>query len=331
MCRRLVPLAALVCLLAIAGCGSGDTETTPPAAPAPTARVQDFPTAKGKTLMSLREGLPQGPILAPTTAASLETGTNRVGFALRDRANKLISGAAVALYTTDHDGTHVRGPYLARTESLVVKPQFESRNTAQDPEAAKNIYVADVPISKAGKRVITGVARLDGRLVATTGFELAIPRKGQKGRPPEVGDKAIDIDTPTVTSVAGDAAKISTRVPPATPMLQDDFHDVLGKKPVVLVFATPQLCQSRICGPVVDVAMQAQATYGDKAVFIQQEIYANNTIADGFTPQVNAWRLPTEPWIFIVDRKGKIASRFEGAVSVGELERAVAKVVKPST
>lgn len=321
-------LLALVVALTAAGCGGGGTASAPPPAPEPTARVQDFPAAEGKTLMTLREGLPAGPILAPTTAASLQAGTNRVGFALRDRANKLLSGAAVALYTTDHDGTHVRGPYLARTESLAVKPQYESRNTAQDPEAAKTIYVADVPIGKPGKRVITGVARLDGRLVATTGFELTIPRKGQKGRPPDVGDRAIDIHTPTVTSVAGDAAKISTRVPPATPMLQEDFHDVLGKKPIVLVFATPQLCQSRICGPVVDVAMQAQGSYADKAVFIQQEIYRNNRIADGYTSQVNAWRLPTEPWIFVIDRTGKIAARYEGAVSVGELERAVAKVTK---
>ena len=185
-----------------------------------------------------------------------------------------------------------------------------------------------MPISRSGKRVITGVARLDGRLVATTGFELTIPRKGQKGLPPEVGDKAIDVHTPTITSVGGDAAKISTRVPPAEPMLQTDLHSVLGKKPVVLVFATPQLCQSRICGPVVDVAMQVQSDYGDKATFIQQEIYNDNRVDDGFTSQVNDWRLPTEPWIFVIDRDGRIADRFEGAVSVGELDRAVAKVTK---
>jgi hypothetical protein len=329
--RRALSSLVLVAALVAVGCGSSDSPPTPPPTPEPAARVQDFPAAKGKTLMTLREGLPAGPILAPTTAASLQVGTSRVGFALRDRANKLLSGAAVALYTTDHDGTNVRGPYLARTESLEVKPQFESRNTAQDPEAAKTIYVADVPIGKPGKRVITGVARLDGRLVATTGFELTIPRKGQKGRPPDVGDQAIDVHTPTVTSVAGDATRISTRVPPAEPMLKDDLHEVLGKKPVVLVFATPQLCQSRICGPVVDVAMQAQATYGDKAAFIQQEIYRNNQIDDGFTEQVSAWRLPTEPWIFVIDRTGKIAARYEGAVSVGELERSVAKVVKQQT
>jgi hypothetical protein len=326
--RRALIAPALIVVLAVAGCGSSASESRPEPAPEPAARVQDFPSAKGKTLESLRDGLAQGPILAPTTAASLTVGDNRVAFALRDDGNNLISGAQVALYTTNHDGTGVRGPYLARTESLQVKPQFESQNTAQDPEAAKSIYVADVPIKRAGRQVITGVARLDGRLVATTGFELPIPRKGQKGRPPDVGDAAIKVDTPTITSVGGDASKISTRVPPAEPMLRDNVADVLGKKPVVLVFATPQLCASRICGPVVDVAMQVQSSYGDDVAFIQQEIYRDNSVDEGYTPQVQAWRLPTEPWIFVIDRTGKIAARFEGAVSVGELERAVAAVTK---
>jgi len=329
---RLVPTALLVSMLLAlgwlaAGCGSADDEpTTPPPQPEPAARAEDFPKAKGKTLETLRAGLPKGPTLAPTTVASLKVGENRVAFALRDRANKLLSGADVALYTTDHDGGNVRGPYLARSESLKVKPQFESRNTAQDPEASGSIYVATVPIDEPGKRVITGVARLDGRLVATTGFELTIPRKGQKGLPPDVGDDAIEVHTPTITSVGGDARKISTRVPPAEPMLQEDFADVLGKKPVVLVFATPQLCASRVCGPVVDVAMQVQSDYPDEVAFIQQEIYRDNKVDNGFTDPVIEWRLPTEPWIFVIDRNGKISDRFEGAVSVGELERAVAKV-----
>jgi hypothetical protein len=324
---RALPLLGVLALMA--GCGSGQQTAMPPATPKPSARPQDFPPSKGKTLTSLREGLPSGPILAPTTAASLEAGTNRVAFALRDRANKLISGVPVALYTTNHDGTGARGPYVARSESLKVKPQFESRNTAQDPEAAKSIYVADVPL-RAKRQVITGVARLDGRLVATTGFELPVPRKGLKGRPPEVGAKAIAMDTPTITSVGGDASKISTRVPPAEPMLKQDFATVLGKKPVVLMFATPQLCQSRICGPVVDVGMQVQARYGDKVTFIQQEIYKDNQVDHGFTDQVAKWRLPTEPWTFVIDRAGRISARFEGAVSVGELDRAVAKVAAPA-
>jgi hypothetical protein len=325
--RVALSVIAVSAVLVVGGCGSSDSsDTTPPPAPQPAAKAQDFPPAKGKTLTTLREGLPKGPILAPTTAASLAVGDNRVAFALRDRANKMLNGADVALYTTDHDGGNVKGPFLAHTESLDVQTQFRAQNA--DAEPIGSLYVANVPITRPGKRVITGVARLDGRLVATTGFELTIPRRGQKGLPPEVGGRAIDVHTPTITSVGGDATKISTRVPPADPMLKDDLHDVLGKKPVVLVFATPQLCQTRICGPVVDVAMQVQSDYGDKAAFIQQEIYKNNTVADGFTPQVDAWRLPTEPWIFVIGKDGRITSRFEGAVSVGELERAVAAATK---
>jgi hypothetical protein len=35
------------------------------------------------------------------------------------------------------------------------------------------------------------------------------------------------------------------------------------------------------------------------------------------------WRLPTEPWTFLVDARGVIATRLEGSVSVEELETAV--------
>ena len=319
--RLLLPAALSVGVLAVAGCGSSASSgSTPPPVPKPSAKPQDFPTAKGKTLTSLRAGLPAGPILAPTTTSALEVGTNRVGFALRDRANKLISGAAVALYTTNDDGSNVDG-------RIVVKPQFESKTTSQDPTAAKSIYVSSVPIPKAGKRVITGVARLDGRLVATTGFELPIPAKDAKGRPPDVGQKAIVIHTLTLADVAGQASKIETRVPPDDDILKTDFADVVGKKPVILSFATPLLCQSRVCGPVVDVVAQVAAQYSGKIAVARQEIYKNNQVSAGYRPQVLAWRIPTEPWTFVVAKDGRISSRFEGAVSVGELQRAVAKVV----
>jgi len=42
--------------------------------------------------------------------------------------------------------------------------------------------------------------------------------------------------------------------------------------------------------------------------------------------QVARWRLPTEPWAFVIDRKGNVAARFEGVFSTGELARAVARV-----
>ena len=43
------------------------------------------------------------------------------------------------------------------------------------------------------------------------------------------------------------------------------------------------------------------------------------------------WGLETEPWTFLVGRDGKILERFEGAVSVRELEEALGAVVEPGS
>ena len=94
---------------------------------------------------------------------------------------------------------------------------------------------------------------------------------------------------------------------------------------MVLVFATPALCQSKVCGPVVDIAEQVKADHEGEAEFIHMEIFNGNELEQGYRPQVRAWNLPTEPWVFAIDRKGRIAARIEGAFSARELEAALKK------
>jgi hypothetical protein len=113
-----------------------------------------------------------------------------------------------------------------------------------------------------------------------------------------------------------------------------NFADAVGKKPVVLVFATPALCQSRVCGPVVDVAEELEHESRGRADFIHMEVYRDNTIKQGclegtrpasqcLRPQMLAYHLPSEPWAFTIDRRGKIAGRLEGAYSKSELQAAL--------
>ena len=87
-----------------------------------------------------------------------------------------------------------------------------------------------------------------------------------------------------------------------------DYADALGKEPIMLLFATPQFCQSRVCGPVVDVAEQVQQEYGDEAAFIHMEIYNDNDPSKGVRPQVRAFHLPSEPWLFAINREGVVSS-----------------------
>ena len=314
----------LTCAFVTGGCGGGDAEEKANQAPA-EARPEQFPRAAGKTLVDLRRELPRaGPVLAPSVT-QFTPGDNRFGFGLFTASRAQIADAPTAVYVAPAGGGEAKGPYVARYESLEVKPQFQSQSSAADPDAARSVYVADIPFDKPGKYDLLGIARLDDRLVAATS---ALPQLtvNRDDAVPGPGDKAPVIDTPTEADAGGDLESIDTRVPPST-MHEQSFADVVRQKPVVLVFATPRLCQSRVCGPVVDVAEQLKAEYGDQAEFIHMEIYRDNDLNKGFRPQVGAWRLPTEPWVFTIDKAGKVAARLEGAYSARELEGAIQKAL----
>jgi hypothetical protein len=319
--RRSAVLAWLPILLAavlVAGCGDSDDDGGGMAPP--PAKAEDFPDPAGKTIAQLREGLGPGPVLAPSVSV-LEPGKNRIGFGLFDRAHKQIIDAPAALYVAPINGGPVRGPFTARYESLEVKPQFQSEGVKADPDSATSVYVANVTFDKPGDYEVLAVVELDDNLAAA---ERAGVRVVKDGPVPEPGDPAISVHTPTAADVGGDVEQIDTRVPPST-MHDADLADVLGTKPVVLLFATPALCQSRVCGPVVDIAEQVKAGYDGDAEFIHMEIYNDNEVDKGFREQVLKWKLPTEPWVFTINSAGKVAARIEGAFSARELEEALAK------
>jgi hypothetical protein len=321
--RASIVVLLLACAL-VAACGYDDAEEAGNDPP-PVADPAAFPKANGKTLAELREGLGEGgPVLAPSVLV-LTTGQNRFGFGLFERDRSQITDAPAVVYVAPVGGGPAKGPYPARYESLEVRPQFQSQQSVQDPDAARSVYVADIPFGRPGQYEILGIARLDDRLVAATPASgpLSVVRPGQDPVP-RVGEPAPRIHTPTKADAGGDLASIDTRVPPSS-MHDADFAEVVGKEPVVLVFATPQLCQSRVCGPVVDITEQVKSDHEDEAEFIHMEIYRDNTIERGFRPQVEAFRLPTEPWVFAIDRRGRVAARLEGAFSAAELEDALSK------
>jgi len=152
------------------------------------------------------------------------------------------------------------------------------------------------------------------------------PTVGLYPKIPEVGERAPRIHTPTAADVGGEVSKIDTRVPPDQ-MHDVDFADVVGKQPVALVFATPALCQSRVCGPVVDIAQQVADKHEGEVDFIHMEVYNDNDAGQGIRPQLRAFGLQTEPWTFLIDENGIVRDRIEGAYGVFELEQALRKIL----
>jgi len=314
------PLLALLCLFPalLAGCGSSGEASS---RPAPSAA--EFPSAKGKTISELLRGsgAKQAKVAIAPAAQAFDVGENRYPFGVFTLSNAQVEGADVALYfAKDEKSGPVIGPLPAQETSLEVKPAY--RAAGEDPDQAKNVYVVPkVDFDKNGPWV--AVAMLKGK----QGLEAArvpSPVVGHN-QVPQVGEKAPLIHTPTAADVGGDLSKIDTRVP-HDQMHEVDYADVYGKEPIVLVFATPALCQSRVCGPVVDVAQQVADENKGKADFIHMEVYNDNEISKGIRPQLEAFNLETEPWTFLIDRKGIIRDRFEGAYGVPELEQAMGTI-----
>jgi hypothetical protein len=313
------PGLLLFTALAIAGCGSSDDSSRP--APAAT----EFPSAKDKTIDQVLadSGAKQTKLVIAPAARTFELGANRYPFGIFTVGNEQISDADVALYFAKSAEGPVQGPLPAEVTSLETKPAYRAQGS-EGPGDATTVYVAPkVEFDRRGPW--TAIAMLKG----SDGLEASrvpSPVVGEFPQIPTVGEKAPLIHTPTAADVGGDLSRIDTRVPPDQ-MHEVDFADALGKKPIVLVFATPALCQSRVCGPVVDVAQEVADEYEGEADFIHMEVYVDNDISKGERPQLDAYHLETEPWTFLVDGKGIVRDRIEGAYGVAELEAAMKKIV----
>lgn len=315
----------LACIVAIglggmllAGCGgSGDGESRP----APDA--SEFPAAKGRTLTEIAQ-LPEAKLVVAPAVSVVDVGSNRIAFGVFDLGGEQVDDADVALYFASGPDGPARGPYPARVESLKTPAAFRAKTTSQDPGAATSVYVVQgLEVKKRGELAMLALVRRDGKLEATRPPSLVV---GKNEDIPDVGEMAPWIHTPTADEVR-DIGEIDTRIPPDS-MHDVDFAEVLGKKPILLVFATPQLCQSRVCGPVVDIEEEVKSRIGDEAAFIHMEVYNDNEIPKGLRPQLRAFNLETEPWAFVIDRDGRVAARFEGAFGAEELTQALEATIK---
>jgi hypothetical protein len=319
--RALALAGALFAMALLAGCG-GDDDSADSTVSTPAPAASDFPAVKGETLDELMSATKPTQDVAALSGMTYTPGENRVGFGVFTVAREQITDAKVAIYAAHGAKGRAIGPFPARIESLETDPQFEAQTTASDPDAAKAVYVTHIDFDRPGEwRLVAMFQDDDGLEIART-----VPgsiKVSAASKIPEVGDQAPAVDTPTAADV-GDLSEIDTRDPHDT-MHDVNLTDVLGKQPVVLLFATPALCVSRVCGPVVDVAEQVKSEMGADAAFIHMEVYKDNDPNEGIRPQLAAYGLRTEPWLFVIDADGKVSTRIEGAFSAEELREAIEK------
>jgi hypothetical protein len=343
--HRITPVLALAVAAVLAGCGSSsspssststastasktqtDSPTTsaastkgpPPAiAELPAAehpRADQFPPARGKTLQQLASTVHASAQLGAATG-TFTPGTGRFAFALNTSTGAFIY-APTAIYIARSPNSPAQGPFLAPADPMTVPPQDRSQQNT-GPGGIQAIYAAELPLPHAATYTLLSLTRTSSGLIGAPG-EVAVAPSSPI---PAVGQRPPAIATDTSASVGGNTSLLTTRVPPDD-MHAVSFKDVLGKRPIVLLFSTPQLCISKVCGPVTDIAVQLERRFGKQAAFIHQEVYVNNQPSKGLRPQLKAFHLQTEPWLFTIDRQGKIAARLEGSFGVNAFTQAI--------
>ncbi len=315
-------LAIALAAIAAAGCG-GDSKDDP-SRPAPSAA--EFPPTDGRTLPEMADGIDEARLVASPAGRVFDLGPNRYSFGVFTLGRKQVTDADVALYFAPGKTGKAIGPFPAAVESLETPPAYRGLTSTEGPESTTVVYVVpEVDFDKRGEWRAIALFRTPDGLQGTQMSSLVVDRFGGI---PKVGEKPPRIHTPTEEDVS-ELAEIDTRVPPDQ-MHRVDFADALGERPIVLLFSTPQFCESRVCGPVVDVAEQVNDEFGEEVAFIHMEVFNQNDPNKGPRPQLTAFGLQTEPWLFVIDEDGVVDTRIEGAFSAEEIRQAVHRVTKPS-
>jgi hypothetical protein len=302
------PVLVLVVGLGFAGCGGGGGRTAGEAAGSTETSDADAVTAPGWAAPLLSKAGSEG--AAVMASSDFAAGRNRVSFLLVRGDNSLVRAPRADVYYQPTAGGPTKKT-LARLVSIGVKA------SPAEKDDVKEIYVAELQLPRTGKQWIV----IQPRGVAFQGFQIL----DVKAKPTAiaVGGKAPASKNPTLATKP--ASKITTARPLDTGLLRYSIAESLqAKKPFVVAFATPAFCQSRTCGPTVDVVDAVRKRFESKGIrFIHVEIYEDNLPGNGVNGWVKEWRLPTEPWVYVVDRDGVVRDRFEGAISVPELEQSI--------
>jgi len=292
----LILCAALACVAA--GCGSSSTSAEEEPAPG--------------SLEALWRAPGEDVAYVPGTA-DFGPGRVRVSFLVVDGKGRVVTSPTARVWVARALEARPFAETVARAEPIGVDGDHDAD--------AGEIFVAHLELEEPGKYwVLAEPVGADRRIQAIGNVVVE-----EKPQAPAVGDRAVPSDTPTLRSANGDLARLTTAKPPDRELLQSSIREALDAgAPFVVTFATPLYCQTRTCGPVVDVVDAVRKRHEGSGIrFIHVEIHEGLDPAKGVNRWVKEWNLPSEPFTFVVGADGLIKERFEGTFSVRELDAAV--------
>jgi hypothetical protein len=202
-------------------------------------------------------------------------------------------------------------------------------------EGTVGVYVLHATFPTAGAWTADFTTSAPGSPEATIPFGFDVKARTDVLAP---GDPAPSVATPTIASVRGDVTKVSTDTNPVARFYETSEADALAaKKPFVLIFATPKFCRSSVCGPTLEKLKPVAAAHPEMT-FINVEPYLLKDDQGQLQPVLDAggnlqavpatvaFKLSSEPFVFVVGGDGKVSSSFELVFSPEEINAAIKAV-----
>ena len=276
--------------------------------------------------------LGEGQVFPVITNSALAVGENRFSLGLLDEDNSPILGADVHLRFFDLTGEEQVLTSEADARFIPVELFFIDETSGKQKRlvGSNGVYVTRVSFGAVGAWGVEVVVTVDGTELEPVPFRFNVlddtPELG-------IGDPVPASRQLTLADVAG-VKEIDSSHPPRPQMHKTTVADALATgKPLVVAFATPAFCESRTCGPVMDTVMDPlHDKYREEAVFIHIEPFRLKELRDGTAripvETTEGWGLQTEPWLFVIDREGKVAAKFEGITALDEVEEALAQALE---
>ena len=266
------------------------------------------------------------------TTSELTVGNNRFGFGLLS-GNNFVNGANVRLRTYAVDGSQGRfvsevaavyRPIRTRESKRTVHRHSDgTQHVHTDDQNIRGMYTANLEFSRAGA---WGIEMIVSRPPSPPQQIRLSVLVADSSSMPIVGSSAPASRNLTVEDVT-QLRQIDTSPEPDPRLHRMRIADAIAQeKPQLIVFATPQFCTSRMCGPLVEIVRTLLPVFGEQVAFTHQEIGQDFAEKKVF-PTVEEWRLKSEPWIYIVDRRGIVSARFEGLVTESEIESALREIL----
>ncbi len=303
------------------GCGSGGVGSK--TAPAATQTV-----GAGATGAATPSANASGITPSILTQEFVANQDNRFAVGLLNSDRKLVKDAGVHMrfFTIGADGTtgSFRGEGDAQLVELNVPGAHVHDSSPQGAVADESVafYVANTPFDQAGKwGVEISVTPKDGSAAAQIQAPFTVREQSQSpglgSRPPASRNDTVAMN-PSAESLCSRS--------PACPLHDKVIGDVLGNgRPLVVQFSTPAFCQTRFCGPVLEVLLQQVPRYQDRIDFVHIEVWQDFQLQKN-RPAVTEWNLPGEPYTFFIGKDGAVAGRLEAVFSDEELASAISQL-----